>query len=109
MTKHAPRRVHSRPYNPDTTIYQKKELVTGIVDIEKKLMKIPFASVGSVYFKTDLPPHSQGQLYQPGTSDEDRDSETYCIGPNADYMFWYGKRANFDLDRGPCIFSAGAT
>ncbi|OQE28241.1 hypothetical protein PENFLA_c005G00690 [Penicillium flavigenum] len=36
-----------------------------------------------------------------GTPDEDRDSETYCIGPIADYMFWYGERTKLDLDRGP--------
>ncbi|KAJ5575573.1 serine/threonine protein kinase [Penicillium sp. DV-2018c] len=85
----------------DTTKYQKKELVTGIVDIEKKLFEIPFASVGSIYFKSNLPRQSQGQLYQPGTPDEDRDAETYCIGPIADYMFWYGQRAKLELDRGP--------
>ncbi|KAJ6179469.1 serine/threonine protein kinase [Penicillium mononematosum] len=85
----------------DTTKHQKKALVTGIVDIEKRLMNIPFASVGSLYFKKDLPPHSQGQLYSPVTPDEDRDSETYCIGPIADYMFWYGERTKLDLDRGP--------
>jgi len=92
----------------DTTKYQKKALVTGIVDIEKKLFNIPFASVGSLYFKNDVPRQWQGQLYQPGTPDEDQDSETYCIGPIADYMFWYGQRAELDLDRGPCMLSAEA-
>ncbi|KAH8429875.1 phosphotransferase family protein [Aspergillus melleus] len=87
----------------DTTKYQKKALVTGIVDIEKKLFDIPFASIGSLYFKRDLPPHLQGQLYQPGTPDGDEDSET-CIGPIADYMFWYGQRANLELDRGPYLY-----
>lgn len=90
----------------DTTKYQNKALVTGIVDIEKKLFNIPFGSVGSVYFKNDLPREWQGQLYQPGTPDESQDSETYCIGPIADYMFWYGQRAKLDLNRGPCMFSA---
>lgn len=92
----------------DTTKYQKKGLVTGVIDIEKKLFNIPFASIGSLYFKNDLPRQWQGQLYQPGTLDEDRDSETYCIGPIADYMFWYGQRAKLDLDRGPCMLSVKA-
>ncbi|OJJ43564.1 hypothetical protein ASPZODRAFT_2114104 [Penicilliopsis zonata CBS 506.65] len=85
----------------DTTKYQKKALVTGIVDLEKKLFNIPFASIGSLYFKKDLPREWQGQVYQPGTPDEHRDSETYCIGPIADYMFWYGQRAKLGLERGP--------
>ncbi|KAI2669763.1 hypothetical protein CBS147355_9688 [Penicillium roqueforti] len=85
----------------DTTKYQKKALVTQIVDIEKQIFKIPFGSFGSLYFKSDLPRESQGRLYQPGTPDEDGDSETYCVGPIADYMFWYGQRAKLELDRGP--------
>lgn len=74
----------------ETTKYQKKALVTGIVDIEKILFNLPFGSVGSIYFKRDLPSQLQGQLYQPGTPDEDGDANTYCIGPIADYMFYYG-------------------
>lgn len=89
----------------ETTKYENKALVAGIVDIEKKLFDIPFASVGSLYFRKDIPPYLQGQLYLPGTLDENGDSETYCIGPIADYMFWYGQRVKLDLDRGPCISS----
>lgn len=77
----------------NTTKHQKHALVTGIVDIEKKLLNIPFATVGSLYFKSDLPLKWQGPLYVTGTPDEAGDSETYCIGPIADYMFWYGQRA----------------
>lgn len=78
--------------------------MTGIVDIEKKLFNIPFGAVGSLYFKSDLPPELHGPLYMAGTPDEAGDSETYCIGPIADYMFWYGQRAKLELDRGPCMF-----
>ncbi|KAJ6110161.1 serine/threonine protein kinase [Penicillium sp. IBT 16267x] len=82
---------HAPGVGADTRWFQttkhQKALVTGIVDIEKKPFDIPFASVGSLYFKQDIPPHLQGRLYQPGTPDEDGDSETYCIGPIADYMF----------------------
>jgi hypothetical protein len=92
----------------NNTKHQKHALVTGIVDIEKKLFNIPFGAVGSLYFKSDLPPRLQGPLYVPGTPDETRDSDTYCIGPIADYMFWYGKRAELELDRGPCMPFLGA-
>lgn len=86
----------------NTTKYQKHALVTGIVDIEKKLFALPFASIGSIYFKKDIPTSLQGSLYTPGEPDEAGDSDVYCIGPIADYMFWYGKRGELDLDRGPC-------
>ncbi|KAE8150844.1 serine/threonine protein kinase [Aspergillus avenaceus] len=83
------------------TKHQKHALVTGIIDIEKKIFNIPFGAVGSLYFKSDLSPDLQGPLYEAGTPDEAGDSKTYCIGPIADYMFWYGKRAELELDRGP--------
>ena len=87
----------------NNTKHQKHALVTGIVDIEKKLYNIPFGAVGSLYFKSDISPQLQGPLYVAGTPDEAGDSETYCIGPTADYMFWYGQRAELELDRGPCM------
>lgn len=87
----------------ETTKYQKKALVTGIVDIKKILFNIPFSSISSLYFKQDLPSQLQGQLYQPGTPDKDGDTKTYYIGPIANYMFYYGQRAKLDLDRGPCM------
>ncbi|PWY88005.1 phosphotransferase enzyme family protein [Aspergillus sclerotioniger CBS 115572] len=65
----------------NNTKYQKHALVTGIVDIEKKLFDIPFSAVGSLYFKSDLPPQLQGPLYVAGTPDEAGDSE---IGPWCD-------------------------
>ncbi|GLA95884.1 phosphotransferase enzyme [Aspergillus tubingensis] len=76
-------------------------LVTGIVDIEKKLCSIPLGAIGSLYFRSDLPPQLRAPLYAVGTPDEAGDSQTYCIVPTADYMFWYGQRSKLDLDRGP--------
>ncbi|KAK2812216.1 hypothetical protein FQN50_001574 [Emmonsiellopsis sp. PD_5] len=85
----------------EMTKKQQLTLATEVIDIEKKLFAIPFSSTGSVYFKKDLPPQMQTDLYLPGTVDPDADSETFCIGPITDYMFWYGKRAELQLDRGP--------
>ncbi|GAQ37990.1 hypothetical protein PDIG_16970 [Aspergillus niger] len=73
----------------------------GIVDIEKKLCSIPLGAIGSLYFRSDLPPQLRAPLYAVGTPDEAGDSQTYCIVPTADYMFWYGQRSKLDLDRGP--------
>ncbi|EGE00858.1 hypothetical protein TESG_08160 [Trichophyton tonsurans CBS 112818] len=81
---------------------QQQAVTLGIIGIEKTLFDIPFGSIGSLYFKTDLPPELQADLYLPGASDPDGDCDTFCIGPIADYMFWYGKRAELAVDRGPC-------
>lgn len=81
---------------------QSRDLVSSYVDIETKLFLLPFGSYGSIYFKEDVPTDLQAPLYQPGTPDDHQDSDRYCMGPIADYMFWYGKRAEMPFSRGPC-------
>ncbi|KAK2759064.1 Phosphotransferase enzyme [Arachnomyces sp. PD_36] len=85
----------------ELTKKQQLSVATDVVDIEQKLFAIPFSSIGSIYFKKDLPSHLQSDLYLPGTADPDGDSEQFCIGPTSDYMFWHGKRAEMGLDCGP--------
>ncbi|EZF30847.1 hypothetical protein H109_04219 [Trichophyton interdigitale MR816] len=81
----------------DITPKEMLKLVTSYVDIEKKLFSFPFAAHGSLYYRDTLPQGLRMDLYAQGDSEDDR----FCIGPIADYMFWRGKRANFDLNRGP--------
>ncbi|GAQ07502.1 hypothetical protein ALT_4823 [Aspergillus lentulus] len=76
------------------------KLASSFVEIEKRFFDIPFGSIGSIYFKKDVPPELQAALYS-ASAENNRDSEMFCIGPTADYMFWYGKRAGLNLYRGP--------
>ncbi|GFF30235.1 hypothetical protein IFM58399_02517, partial [Aspergillus lentulus] len=76
------------------------KLASSFVEIEKRFFDIPFGSIGSIYFKKDVPPELQAALYS-ASAQNNRDSEMFCIGPTADYMFWYGKRAGLNLYRGP--------
>lgn len=75
-----------------------KRLAHSFVEIEKKLFEIPFGATGSLYFKNDIPLENQAPLYigEHGTEDT-----RFCIGPIADYMFWYGKRKGLEFNRGP--------
>ncbi|KAJ0422250.1 kinase-like domain-containing protein [Aspergillus carlsbadensis] len=75
-------------------------LASSFVDIENEFSNIPFGSIGSIYFKTDVPSELQAALYRPDV-EQDAASETFCIGPTADTTFWHGKRAGMDLYRGP--------
>jgi len=84
----------------DMTKRQRHKLATSFVDIEKKFFDIPFGSIGSIYFKKDIPAKIQRPLYM--DNGKDQGPETFCIGPTADYMFWYGKRVGLNLFRGPC-------
>ncbi|KAK2810896.1 hypothetical protein FQN50_002487 [Emmonsiellopsis sp. PD_5] len=84
----------------DLTKQEQRTVAIEIVEVERKLFDIPFGSFGSLYFKKDVPPELQADLYAPGAEDPSGDSDT-CIGPITDDMFWYGKRAEMEVDRGP--------
>ncbi|KAF2278906.1 uncharacterized protein EI97DRAFT_492537 [Westerdykella ornata] len=75
-----------------------RRLVHSFVELERKLFEIPFSATGSLYFKKDVPAGLQAPLYTEGHVTE---ANEFCIGPIADYMFWYGRRAGLKLNRGP--------
>ncbi|KAJ5799715.1 kinase-like protein [Penicillium psychrosexuale] len=79
---------------------EQHKLASSFVEIEKKLFDLPFRSIGSIYFKKDAPVELQAALYI-ASAEKCEDSEIFCIGPTADYMFWHGRRAGLNLRRGP--------
>ncbi|KZF26474.1 kinase-like protein [Xylona heveae TC161] len=81
---------------------ERHRFASSFVEIEKKFFDIPFGSIGSIYFKKDVPSELQGALYATKAgSSQASEANTFCIGPTADYMFWYGRRAGLDIYRGP--------
>ena len=81
---------------------ERVRLVTSFVEIEQKMFSFALDSYGSLYYKGRLPSYLQANLYGPETFDDSGDASRFCIGPATDYMFWRGKRAQLDLNRGPC-------
>ncbi|KAL2367917.1 hypothetical protein RJZ57_007712 [Blastomyces gilchristii] len=71
----------------DLTKREQRTVAIEIVEVERKLFGIPFGSFGSLYFKKDIPPELQADLYATGVEDPSGDSDTFCIGPIADDMF----------------------
>ncbi|KAE8332170.1 kinase-like domain-containing protein [Aspergillus sergii] len=76
------------------------KLGTSFVEIEKNIFDLPFGSIGSIYFKKNIPAELQGTLCK-DKNENMQDSEIFCFGPTADYMSWHGKRAGLNLYRGP--------
>ncbi|OBT86550.1 hypothetical protein VE02_04354 [Pseudogymnoascus sp. 03VT05] len=76
-------------------------LVTSYVKVERKLFSLPIDAYGSLYYKENLPLHLQADIYAPETPDVSGDAKRFCVGPIVDYMFWRGRRAGLELDRGP--------
>lgn len=82
---------------------ERHHLVTSLVDIETKIFDIPFGHFGSIYYRNDVPSNLRQDLYAESTNSAMSSAdERFCIGPTTDYMFWYGKRAELGIDRGPC-------
>lgn len=52
---------------------ERHKLASSFVKIEKKFFDIPFKSIGSIYFKEDVPPHLQAAIYADG-NDTDNDT-----------------------------------
>ena len=78
-------------------------LVSSFVEIEKKMFSFPLGAYGSLYYRgRALPSHLEVDLYEPESRDESGDGSRFCIGPATDSSFWDGKRAQLNLDRGPC-------
>ncbi|KAF1914889.1 hypothetical protein BDU57DRAFT_540752 [Ampelomyces quisqualis] len=63
-----------------------------------KLSKIPFSATGSLYLLKDIASGARMPLCK-GTELEEH--KEFCFGPTADYMFWYGRIAAMNLNRGP--------
>ena len=81
---------------------ERVRVVTSLITIEQKMFSRSLGACGSLYYRSSLPSRLQADLYGPETPDESGDASLFCIGPTTDYMFWYGKRVQLDLDRGPC-------
>jgi hypothetical protein len=89
------------------TLTQKERvrLVTSYVELERNMFVLRIGAYGSLYYKESLPSHLQADIYAPDTPDESADATRFCVGPTEDYMFWRGKRAELELDRGHCMSS----
>ncbi|KAI1947402.1 hypothetical protein LOZ57_003128 [Ophidiomyces ophidiicola] len=82
---------------------ERVNLVTSFVNIEKRLFSFRFGAHGSLHYKKNLPQHLQANLYAPGSQADGDAASRFCIGPIADYTFWRGRRADFDIHRGPWV------
>jgi hypothetical protein len=76
-----------------------KRLALSVSELEGKLFEMNLGAIGSIYYRKDIPQNQQAPLYADGAVGEE--AETFCIGPTADYMFWYKQKATMALDRGP--------
>ena len=66
-----------------------------------KMMSIAFPAGGSLYYTEDLE-RGAGTAYTPTRPGITLEDKRFCVGPDTSLPLWYGRRSQFDLDRGPC-------
>lgn len=74
-------------------------LIQNIVTLESQLSSIRLPASGSLYFLRDLPPDATKVAVD--ASDSGSPSSIY-VGPCTDLHFWFGKRKDLQVNRGPC-------
>jgi aminoglycoside phosphotransferase (APT) family kinase protein len=73
---------------------QRLQVLHDIVKLESKLFSIELPASGSIYYARDLDPDT------PTVGISGTDNQ-FCVGPYAGHRWWFGKRKNLELDRGP--------
>jgi aminoglycoside phosphotransferase (APT) family kinase protein len=66
-----------------------------LVQLESRMMSIPFPAGGSLYYTNDLEKVA-------GRTGIPLNDERFCVGLDARLHMWYGRRSQLDVDRGPC-------
>lgn len=82
----------------DMSEHDQHRFIKSLVRLERRLMELRLPANGSLYFDRDVS-QSSAKLQV------DRDSNgpnSFCIGPSTSLPFWFGKRKNLDVHRGPC-------
>ena len=71
-------------------------VVRQLTQLESQMMSLPFPAGGSLYYTKDLERLAPGL----GVPLEDK---RFCVGPDTREVLWCGRRAELDVDRGPCM------
>lgn len=76
-------------------------VVTKLVELESRLFDLEFLASGSLYYTKDLQAGARAIKLPIASSTSD---SNFCIGPDTRLALWHGKRADIQIDRGPCTY-----
>jgi len=80
---------------PDLGDQEVISVVRQLTQLESRMMAQSFPAGGSLYFTKDLEKVATGL----GVPLEDK---RFCVGPDTKLALWHGRRAELDVNRGPC-------
>lgn len=81
---------------------ERHKLASSFVEIETKFIDIPFRSVGSIYFKRDVPSGFQAPLHATGAQ-KDHDMSRFALAPLRIICFGMGKSWSRSLPWALCV------
>ncbi|KAL1939165.1 hypothetical protein VTO73DRAFT_10206 [Trametes versicolor] len=73
-------------------------ILRQVVELECRIMSIPFPAGGSLYYADDLERMTRRMT---NTTPMPLDGEHFCVGPDVRLHMWYGRRSQLDVDRDP--------
>ena len=77
-------------------------VVRQLTQLEARMMSLQFPAGGSLYFTEDLEKVAMGL----GVPLEDK---RFSVGPDTKLALWYGRRADLEVNRGPCMPSPASS
>lgn len=79
-----------------------KKFISGLVELEARLMNISLPAFGSLYFQRDIPEDAEKKVaVEPGDASS---PDSFYVGPSTALHLWHGKRQKLSVDRGPCMY-----
>lgn len=82
------------------TAKERMAVVEKIVDMERMLFAIRFPASGSIYFK-DCVGNQTTTIDLPLAVNRGK-MDRFCIGPSTEFLWWYQRRDELAVNRGPC-------
>lgn len=75
-------------------------VIEKIVDVERILFSVQFPASSSLFFKDSL--DASVRSVDMPENNSVKDVGRFCIGPSTEYLWWYQKRNELAVNRGPC-------
>jgi hypothetical protein len=79
---------------------ERMAVVEKMVDIERMLFAIRFPASGSIYFKDSVGTGTT-TIDLPLAVNRGK-TDRFCIGPSTEFLWWYQRRDELAVNRGPC-------
>lgn len=83
---------------------KRPELVTQIIQLQKRFTASPFPGIGSLYYAEDLDDGIPTILVETGSAKTASTAKKFVIGPINDHHWFDSGRGDVECDRGPCTF-----